>query len=718
VKPLIALVVVLSIAVVATLAMRTYTAGGEERFQASLWQAKQLDGNFKQDLLRMRFSLLSTYDNFEANKQAMHEALDGLQSLPAFVSDGGRSRILAALQREASLIDQRSQLVERFKSQNAVVTNSRRYLPIAVGELQSRLGKSAADIELGRATAELSRVMLISLSNNDADLDVLVNDATMPLRAWLERHPQGRDVSAVRTLLRHARTLLTGKARLESLTAELVSLPTTEVIEQLSGLYEHEVSASLGRARSYRTALYGVGGLLMVLVLGTLLGLRATNARLEQRVLERTHALAGSEMRFRTLATAAPIGIFQTDAQGQVIYTNPHWSAISGMPAEAALGEGWHIAVHPADAASVRETWAATAREGTGVDREFRFLRPDGTERIVHARSAVVRDERSGIAGHVGTIEDITERRRSELRLKEAHQRLLETSRFAGMAEIATNVLHNVGNVLNSVNVSANLVLDALKNSRTAGFARVATLLREQRADLPGFFASERGRQLPDYVAQLADYQGKEQETLIGEVGLLRQNIDHIKEIVAMQQTYAKVAGVIETVDLGELVEDSLRMNIGALARHQVALERAFEPVPPITLDKHKVLQILVNLVRNAKYACDESNRTDRKVTLRVWRDGANACVAVSDNGVGIAPENMARLFRHGFTTRKLGHGFGLHSGALAAKEMGGRLHAHSDGPGAGATFTLELPLNNSNNSSPHPPTPAAADAGSEAVHA
>ena len=159
-----------------------------------------------------------------------------------------------------------------------------------------------------------------------------------------------------------------------------------------------------------------------------------------------------------------------------------------------------------------------------------------------------------------------------------------------------------------------------------------------------------------------------------------------------MQQSYARVSGVKEIVNINYLVEDSLRMNVNALDRHGVELIREFEDVPLINIDKHKVLQILVNLVRNAKYACEDSGRADKRLTVRVAKGGEWLNISVIDNGVGVPQENLTRIFNHGFTTRKDGHGFGLHSGALAAKEMGGSLTVHSDGPGQGATFTLKLP--------------------------
>jgi signal transduction histidine kinase len=114
-----------------------------------------------------------------------------------------------------------------------------------------------------------------------------------------------------------------------------------------------------------------------------------------------------------------------------------------------------------------------------------------------------------------------------------------------------------------------------------------------------------------------------------------------------------------------------------------------------IQTEKHRVLQILVNLIRNAKYALDDSKRTDKLLTIKLGRNGGDHIkIDVVDNGVGIPEENLTRIFGHGFTTRSNGHGFGLHSSALAIKELGGSLTAHSDGVGKGATFTLLLPEN------------------------
>lgn len=160
-----------------------------------------------------------------------------------------------------------------------------------------------------------------------------------------------------------------------------------------------------------------------------------------------------------------------------------------------------------------------------------------------------------------------------------------------------------------------------------------------------------------------------------------------------MQQNYGRISGISETIAPDKLMEDALMLNQGALVRHNVVVQKEYEDIPAVTVDKHKVLQILLNCINNAKYACSDSGKAETIIILGIYKgQGDTVCFSVTDNGIGIKPENLTRIFQHGFTTRKFGHGFGLHSGALAAKEMGGRLWVDSKGLGQGAVFTLELP--------------------------
>nr|BFD41688.1 hypothetical protein FFPRI1PSEUD_31870 [Pseudomonas sp. FFPRI_1] len=290
-------------------------------------------------------------------------------------------------------------------------------------------------------------------------------------------------------------------------------------------------------------------------------------------------------------------------------------------------------------------------------------------------------------------LEQRVEERTREL--KEAQSELLDTARQAGMAEIATNVLHNVGNVLNSVNISSEILSRKLRTSKALGLGKAMQLVNQHRADLGHFFSQdEKGKLLPDYLNQLVEAIAGEQQSMSAELAQLGRSVDHIKEIVATQQSYAGASRLIEPLRVADLIDDALRMNSGALARHQVAVVKDYEQVPPVMGDKHRLLLILINLISNAKYAMSNLEDQPRTLTLsaRVI-EGKTLRIKVSDQGEGIAPENLTRIFAHGFTTRKEGHGFGLHSCALAAVEMDGQLSVHSDGPGLGATFTLDIPL-------------------------
>ena len=290
---------------------------------------------------------------------------------------------------------------------------------------------------------------------------------------------------------------------------------------------------------------------------------------------------------------------------------------------------------------------------------------------------------------------EIEERKRMGLEVERIHRQLVDASRLAGQAEVASSVLHNVGNVLNSVNISTTLISERMQKMRLSNLAKAVQLIQDHAGDLGAFLTTdERGKRLPEYLKEVALHLKNEQGELLAELGGLAHNVEHIKEIVAMQQSYAKVSGTEEKVEVQELVESALRMHSGAYARHSVKVVREYEPVPIIIVDRHKVLQILINLLHNAKYACDDGGAAEKKVVVRIDPHGRDrVTIEVEDNGIGIPSQNLTRIFSHGFTTRKNGHGFGLHSSALAAKELGGSLIATSEGTGKGATFTLDLPL-------------------------
>jgi PAS domain S-box-containing protein len=409
-------------------------------------------------------------------------------------------------------------------------------------------------------------------------------------------------------------------------------------------------------------------------------------------------ALLQNQTLLATVIAELPLALLACDVAGRVTHYNRAAVELFGIPSEA-TGSPYPInsqVFRPDGTTAVPREQRPLARALRGENTselESVIVTPAGARRMALSSARRLVGPAGQALGAIVVVQDITERRLAEEELEGVHKQLLMASRQAGMAEVATNVLHNVGNVLNSVNVSASLVTERIRKSKSAGLARVAALLTQHAADLPGFLAGPQGKHLPGYLQELAADLAAERDAAVSELAALRSNVEHIKEIVSMQQGYAKRGGLTDIVDIRILVEDSLRMNEGAFSRHGVTIERDYENVPPIQVDKHKVLQILVNIIRNAKYACSEMKGGRKRVTVRVRASNDALRISVVDTGVGIPRENLQRIFIHGFTTRRDGHGFGLHSSAIAARELGGSLDAESPGPNQGATFTLTLPL-------------------------
>jgi signal transduction histidine kinase len=283
--------------------------------------------------------------------------------------------------------------------------------------------------------------------------------------------------------------------------------------------------------------------------------------------------------------------------------------------------------------------------------------------------------------------------RQRTAQLRGAQAQLVDTARQAGMAEIATNVLHNVGNVLNSVNVSADLVREKVRGSKSPGLSKAVALMQEHADDLGDFFATDaKGKALPEYLATLAGVLANERQTIEEELLRLTKGVTHIKQIVAAQQLVAGTSSVIEPVRISELFDDATRM--AGVLDDEVTVIREVGNDPMLAMDRHRLLLILLNLVSNALLAME--NNLDRPRALRLTGEVSDehaVKITVADNGVGIQAADFTRIFVHGYTTRNDGHGFGLHSSALAAKEMGGDLTVNSDGVGTGAIFTLQVPL-------------------------
>lgn len=289
---------------------------------------------------------------------------------------------------------------------------------------------------------------------------------------------------------------------------------------------------------------------------------------------------------------------------------------------------------------------------------------------------------------------EIAERVRAEKELENIHREFVDAARKAGMAEIATGVLHNVGNVLNSVNVSATMLTNQIKSSKVSQLKQVMELMSQHEADIVDFISTdEKGKQVPRFLKVLTEHLVADERTLLEEAESLISNVDHIKTIITTQQSYATSGGLVEPIAIHVLLDDALKFHAGSFGRHGIVVERDYADLPDIVIDKQRLMQIVINLVKNAKEALLEQGEGQRHLRIRTRTNANRLIVEVSDSGVGIEKDKLSRIFSHGFTTKTKGHGFGLHSCANAATEMEGKLSVQSDGHLKGATFTLDLPF-------------------------
>jgi PAS domain S-box-containing protein len=441
------------------------------------------------------------------------------------------------------------------------------------------------------------------------------------------------------------------------------------------------------------------------------------------------------EARIRQMFENTNEGIFQSSVHGRWLLANPACARILGYETPEALTANTSDIAHQFYAEPERrEEFKRQLAEHQRVQGfEARFLRRDGARIWISISARAILKDNGEVECYEGIVNDITARKEAEEALRRAHEeletrvaerttelrvanaaltseirlhkevrqaletaqkQLAETSRQAGKAELATEILHNVGNVISSINTSSATLLERVRASKGVNLSKAIDLLEKHAHDLPDFLASHpKGKMLMPYLSSLAAYLRNEQQDLLEELQSMERNVEHIKEVVTLQQSYAKTGGSPEPIQLGLVVDEALRLNATALKQYSIQVQRTYTTIPPALVEKHKVLQIVVNFIRNAQQALEHNAPEDRKIAIRLASPAAGrVLVSVSDNGAGIAAKNLKRIGEHGFTTRRDGHGFGLHSCINAARELGGQVTIKSDGPGNGATFTLELP--------------------------
>ena len=295
---------------------------------------------------------------------------------------------------------------------------------------------------------------------------------------------------------------------------------------------------------------------------------------------------------------------------------------------------------------------------------------------------------------HSKDLEHKVEERTDDLKMAQA--KLLQQAHEAGMAEMAVGILHNIGNAITPAKVSTALLIKRINESRIRNhikdmMARFGDILSK-----PNSSSQEETEKLKQIVEVLPDAVIEEFDHINSEVKRIRDKHEHIESIIHLQLRYARLSGNVENVNVNKVVLDSLEMLDESITKYSVTLIKDLDPnLPPIKSEKSKLLQVVVNLVKNGVEAMRDADSVERTLAISTHTDssGENIAISIKDTGMGFAPEDKKKLFTYGYTTKKTGSGFGLHSCANFLIANKGSIEAISDGPGTGAEFIVHLSL-------------------------
>ena len=329
------------------------------------------------------------------------------------------------------------------------------------------------------------------------------------------------------------------------------------------------------------------------------------------------------------------------------------------------------------------------------------------TERIAAQKELTRAHERLEARVKERTVElsrEVSDRKLAQEELARLNTYIADVSHRAGMAEVANSVIHNVGNALNSINVAVTTINSEIKSTPLHTLPKIADMLKSNEGDLSSFLnGDEKGKQLPKLIGMLSEQWKMENATLLSETKQLQESVAHIREIVSRQQSLSGKLGIDEIINVSDLINNCLSFYVTNFKNAQILVSMDNEPGLEWTGDRSKITQILLNLIMNAEeslIAGSNNPKTLKITSFNNKNDGIQ--IEVSDNGTGIEPEVLNKLFGYGFTTKPFGHGLGLHASAIAANEMNGTLQAFSSGKDKGATFILSLPKQASSTNNPN----------------
>lgn len=423
----------------------------------------------------------------------------------------------------------------------------------------------------------------------------------------------------------------------------------------------------------------------------------------DKYILERSSEIASHEMmvlnnRLKEAQQIAKIGYFSYDLETNRTYYSDEFYTLFGIPSHLPppTFEQVFAMVHEEDKSLFLHDFQKAKIDFVTIESECRLKTPKNPYRWYHLIFYPVSNEQKVITKITGIAMDVNNRKQAEENIASLNQQLVTSARNAGMADVATSILHNVGNILNSANVGLSLISETYEYSFINKILSILTMLENNKENINTYlFKDDKGKLIIPYLISINEELNREFNKNKSEINNLVTHLNHIREIIDMQQNISGKSTLIESISLKETIETALKMSTHKLGNNLIQIEQVYDSIDKIKTDKSKLLQILVNLLQNAKEAIfSHTDSNNKKISIIVKKVNDNKIkLLISDSGIGIDPKDKIKIFSFGFTNKEGGHGYGLHASALFAKELGGALELESEGVGKGATFTLSLPI-------------------------
>ncbi len=418
---------------------------------------------------------------------------------------------------------------------------------------------------------------------------------------------------------------------------------------------------------------------------------------LEELVEKRTTDLVNANKSLEQLKTAIEQsidGIVVMDMNGDIQYSNNSWATMHGFSIEEINKKHINFFHTEQQVKEDVEPFFDDIMNCGSFEGEVGHIDNNQCEFPTWMSVTQMKDSSGVPIGIVGIARDISQQKEAEEQLEQVNKQLVETAHRAGMADIATNTLHNVGNILNSVTTSSQFILNIMDKTELKSLEKAANMLTDNMERIEDFIISDgKGRKLMRYIIKTKENLFKEFDTIKDHILRLAEKIEVISEVIASQQSYAVSRSMTEKHVLADIIDDAVTMQSGTIDRFRITIETDHQPVPEIPIQKTKLIHIIINLIKNAKEAMLDTEPDKRKLKITSQKDSTGTYVKITDTGEGVSKENLRKIFNHGFTTKKTGHGFGLHSSANYMTEMGGEIWAESEGMGKGTTFVLKFPF-------------------------